>query len=231
MCLLIAYFAIACSNSSSPASNTNANLTIVSELSGSMVSKAEQSAKGSKTQANEVDSIKITRIRILITELKLFKNMEDLEEGRMMKTGPFLFEVDLEGKLTTIVSGSVPPAVYNKFKLEFHRFSASETSQYSNDLIFKDFATSDRFSVIIDGITYKDNIPSIFTFKAQTTANLMINCESNLDLTEGSNTTIALQVNPNWFFKSGNSILDPSNSKNYNNIENAIKSCLRAVKK
>ncbi len=227
--LIIVYFANGCSDASSP--SKDANVVIVSEMSGFMVNGIDRSLNGSKVLADEVDSIKVVNIRILISEMKLFTDTEDTANGRMMKTGPFVFNVDASGKMIQIVSGSVPPANYDKIKFEFHRFSSNELNQYANDAIFKDFATSDRYSVIINGIAYKNNVPTIFTFNAQTTANLLLKFNPVLNLTEGSNTTLSIQVDPKLFFKKGTAIIDPREPKNANDIENAIKNTIKAIKK
>jgi hypothetical protein len=218
-----------CSDSTTPTNNPNVN--IVSEMSASLVNGIQIIKNENQIQANEVDSIKIIRIRILMSEMKLFLDKEDTTGGKMMKTGPFVYDMDGSGKLFQLCAATVLPGVYDKIKFEFHRFNSSEVNQYANDPILKDFATSDRYSMFIEGITYKNNIPSAFTFKSQATANLTLKFEPYLDLSTNSNTTISIQVNPNLFFKKGTSIIDPNDPKNSNDIENAIKSTIKALKK
>ena len=235
---IIASFAIVifiitagCSDSTSP--NGNADVKIVGELSTPLVN-AIQIIKGNnndKIQANEVDSIKIVRIRILLSRLKLAIDSSNSATDNELKTGPFVYDINSTDDLVLLMSGNVPAGLYERIKLEFHRFNASEATQYTNDPIFKDFATTDRYSIIIEGITYMNGNPSIFEFKAQTTANLSLEFDPSLNLKEGTNTTISLQLDPNLFFKKWGSILDPNDPKNINDIENTIINTIKAVKK
>lgn len=219
-----------CSESTTP--SNQANVKITGEIAAVLVSEAGLKEQLPNIQLNEVDSIKISRVRILMTELKLYKSSEDSSgDGKVLKSGPFVFDVSPSGVLIELANGSVVPGIYDKIKLEFHRFSSNETNKYTSDPVFKDFATNDRYSVIIEGKYYKSNIPTDFSFKAQTTANVLLKFNSAIDLTDGSTTTFAVQTDPNLFFKKGTSILDPTAAKNFNDIENAIKSTLKSVKK
>jgi hypothetical protein len=229
-CAIISVMVIAgCSESTTPVSAPTVN--IVGELSTPLVNGIPIIKNEDQIQVNEVDSIKITRIRILMSEMKLFHDTEDTNEGRIMKTGPFVYDMDGSGELLQLCSATVPPGVYDKIKFEFHRFNSNEENQYKMDPICMDFATTDRYSMLIVGISYKNNIPTSFIFKSQATANLTLKFEPYLDLSENSNTTISIQLNPNLFFKKGSSIIDPNNPKNANDIENAIKSTINALKK
>lgn len=219
----------ACSESTSPAKDPD--IKIVGELAEKVVKSIAISESGDKIQANEVDSIKIIRIRILMSRMKLFLTNEDANAGKELKTGPFIYDLDGTGNLIKLSENSVLPGIYEKIKFEFHRFSPSDLSQYENDAVFRDFATPDRYSILIEGITYKNDNPSIFMFKSQTTANLMLKFEPSLNLTANSNTTVSIQLNPNDFFKKWTSILDPNDPNNANDIENAIINTIKALKK
>jgi hypothetical protein len=218
-----------CSDSTS--TSKDASVSIVGELATAFVNKIISEKGYNQIQDNEVDSIKITRIRVLMSRMKLYRDVEDTTEGKELKTGPFVYDIDGTGKLFQLASGTVPVGIYDKIKFEFHRFSSSEASQYASDAILKDFATADRYSMIIEGISYKNNTPTNFVFNSQATANLLLKFQPYIDLSEGSSTTISIQLNPNLFFKKGSSILDPSISKNANDIENAIKNTIKALKK
>lgn len=218
-----------CSETTSP--EKTASVNIVGEMPVSLVSLVDRTNGSSSIQANEVDSIKVLQIKVLMTELKLFKSSEDTSAGKMMKAGPFVYSVDGSGNAVVLASGDVPAGSYDKIKLEFHRFSTSEASQYANDAVFQDFATSDRNSVIISGISYKNNVPTTFTFKSSTTVNVLFKFTPAFDLSEGSTNTFSIQFNPKLFFVKGTTILDPNNTKNQNDIENAIRTTIIATKK
>ncbi|MDQ1267103.1 MAG: hypothetical protein QG635_2256 [Bacteroidota bacterium] len=234
--ILLIAFAVAisiliagCSESTSPAKDPE--VKIAGELATQFVNIIQSVKTNDRLQANEVDSIKIVRIRILMSGIKLFLDNEDTSAGKVMKTGPFIYDINIAGKLEQYATAFVPPGIYEKIKIEFHRFSANETNQYANDPIFMDFATADRFSIIIEGITYKNNDPSIFIYKSQSTANLLLKFDPALNLISNSNTTISINADPNFFLKKWSSILDPSDPKNAVDIENSLINSIKANKK
>jgi hypothetical protein len=195
------------------------------------VSIVPQKSKNNKIQANEVDSIKVSSIRILLSEMKLHSKKTDTTDGKILKTGPFLFHIDNSGNVIQLTSSSIPVGVYEKFKFEFHRFSSSDASKYRSDAVLKDFATEDRYSIIITGKYYKNNTPTDFTFYSKVTANLSFNFDPGFNILEGTTSTISIQVDPVLFFKKSGSILNPTDSKNYSDIENAIKNTIKAQKR
>lgn len=225
----IIFTVFSCSESTTP--SKNAQVTIVSELSNPIVKKILKDLDFDVITANQVDSIKISRVRILMSRLKLFLDKEDTNQGREIKAGPFIYEVTNSGNIFVLADASIPVGIYDKIKFEFHRFSSDEAAQFLNHPVFKDFATDDRYSVIIDGVIYKADTPSNFTYRATTTANLLLKFSPSLNLTEDSKTTISLQIDPNEFFKKSGDIIDPSDPKNANDIDNAIQKSIKALKK
>jgi len=227
--LFVIVFLVGCSDTTSPNEGT---VNVVSEMLNPSVSIVPVKSKlNNEIQANEVDSIKITSIRILLSEMKLHSTTTDSTDGKALKTTPFLFHIDTLGNLIQLTSTSIPVGSYEKIKLEFHRFSSSETSQYATDPVLKDFATSDRYTVIINGTYFKNNLPTDFTYNSKITANLTFNFVPSINIEEGATTTISIQVDPTLFFKLNGSILDPTNSKNFSVIENAIKNSIKAQKR
>lgn len=218
-----------CEDSTSPSKDPTINL--VGELESRYVNKVFADKINELLQLNEVDSIKIVRTRILLSNMKLFIDSSDSNLGKVVKTGPFVFDINETSGSVSLLTSSVPSGKYEKLKFEFHRFSSSEASQLSSDPIFMDFATADRYSVLIEGITYKNGNPTLFYFKAQTTANLSLKFEPTLNLTDNSVNTIALQINPNLFFKKWELILDPNDPKNSKDIENTLVNTIKAIKK
>lgn len=212
----------------------NPSVKVVGQMSDNVASSSTIKQKSPDLQIGTIDSIKIKECRILISRLILHSNttVGDSAEGdNLIKAGPFLFKLDSTGRSFTIASGTVPAGNYDKIKFELHRFSSSELSQYQNSSEFSDFATSERYSVIIKGEIYESGTIEDFTFNGTVTANLTLNFESVLVLSEGENYTVALNLDPNLVFLSGNIILDPLNFMDSNNIEINIRSAFRAIKK
>ncbi len=187
--------------------------------------------KGESTAASTVDSLKINNIRILISELKLHRDKEkDTVGNHKVKSGPLLLTLDATKKLA-LATGTVPAGVYDKVKFEFHRFSSSEITQYLNDPVFKDFVTDKRSTFIIEGMVYAGGVQTPFTYKSDATVNLSLNFDTPITLNGGTVYSIDISADPNVIFVKGKEILDPRDEKNNNDIDNAIKSAIKAIKK
>lgn len=222
-------FVVGCDNSSSP--TVDPNVKITAELATPIVKMASVGKIKDQIQSNEVDSIKIIRVRILMSRMMMHLENDNSTTGSVIKTEPFIYDLNTSGAQAIIGNHSVPAGLYEKVKVEIHRFSTSELSQYASNPIFTDFATSERNTILIEGITYLNGNPSTFTYKSNAVANLSLKMEPSLNLKNNSNTTIALQVDPNFFFKKWESILDPNDSKNTSDIENSLINTIKALKK
>lgn len=218
---------VSCSDSTSPNEGT---VNVVSEMLNPKVSMILSSTNKNGIQLSEVDSIKVTSVRFLISEMKLHPTKTDSTNGKTLKVGPFVYAVTDTGSVVQLTSNSIPVGTYEKVKFEFHRLSTSEKSQYVTDPVLKDFATDNRFTMIITGVFYKYGIANDFTFNSQATSNLSLNLDPVVNVIDGGTSTISIQVDPTLFFKKDGIILDPSILKNQNDIENLIKSTIKAVK-
>ena len=228
---VICFCIILSSCSESTDSGNNAIVRIRSEMTTGTVSIAVLSGKDITFLKSEVDSLRIKRVRILLSEIKFHYEAEPTDStDKLFKTGPFLFIGDSTGTFFELANGQIPAGIYEKIKFEIHRFSTSDLTQYQNDSLFKDFATAERYSVIIEGISYKNGIENSFTYKGTPTANLSLKFEPSINLQSNVTTNIYLQVNPVHLLKSGNSVLDPSDPTNANDIDNLIKSSIKVIR-
>lgn len=94
-----------------------------------------------------------------------------------------------------------------------------------------DFVTGDRYSVIIDGVAYKGGTTSPYSYRSNITANLQFKFQPAVDVASGRNVIIVLKIDPIAVFKKGGNILDPCDEANESEIDNAIKSAIKALKK
>lgn len=227
--LISLFFISACEDSNGPTENPE--VEIIGEMATRYVTMIQKEKTTNKLLSNEVDSIRIIRIRILMSRLMLFPENSSSSTGVIFKSDPFVYDLSVSAGEAVLGKSDVPEGIYEKVKLEIHRFSTSELSQYTNDQIFKDFASSDRYTILIEGISYLNGNPSTFTFKSNAVANLALVLEPKLNMKNNTNTKIILQVDPNFFFKKWESILDPNDSKNTTDIENAIINTIKALKK
>jgi hypothetical protein len=214
----------ACSDD--PVSNDQATVTMTAELEGGMSVNKMVAVSGT-----EADSLKISRVRILISELKLHRDKEDTVAGdKTVKTGPMLITIDSSGS-RTFATGTVPPGTYDKLKFEFHRFSSSEVGQYLSDTNFADFVTDDRYTFLIDGTVYNGGQAFPFTYRSDVTANLSFKFEPSITLDAGGNVIIVVQVDPEAIMKPEGKVLDPRDGSNESKLDKAIKEAIKALKR
>lgn len=222
-----------CSESST--SNDNADVKLVANMLEENVS-VFQSIKGSgnRTQDSETaDSLRILKIRLLVSNIKLFSKFSDNNEsnGQVVKTGPALITADTSGYLITFAQGAVKEGNYEKIKLEFHRFPTSELANYANDSVFADFATPERYSCIIDGIRYAAGKAEAFTYNATTTANLSLKFDPAVEMDKDNINILLTELSPDLVFTDKGSLLDPADPGNANKIDNNIQYIIKSVRK
>jgi hypothetical protein len=206
--------------------NDQVNVTMQAELEGGAGVNKMVALSGA-----EADSLKISRVRILISELKLHRDKEDSIAGdKTVKTGPMMITIDSSGT-RTFGTGTIPAGSYDKLKFEFHRFSQSEVAQYLSDTTFADFVTNDRYTFIFDGTVYTNGQAFPFSYHSDATANLSLKFDPAIALVGGSTVVIVVQVDPDAILKDGGKVLDPRDGSNESKIDNAIKSAIKALKR
>src|SRR6185312_10311509 len=89
------------------------------------------------------DSIEITRVRYLLSAVKLHEEGNDTTHDGEIKTGPFVLEFT-PGFSRVFANITLPAGSYEEIKFEVHRFSSSIDQTYLNDPTFTDFVTNER---------------------------------------------------------------------------------------
>lgn len=213
----------ACSDN--PTSNDQANVAMESQMESSSVTLM----KGSGGAGAEVDSLKVTRIRMFVSRMKLDRDASDTSGEKNIKTDPFV--ITFTGQTNTFASATVPPGTYDKVKFEFHRPSSSQVAAYLNIPEFVDFVTTGRYSVIYDVTLYKGGVAIPFTYASDMTANLSLKFNTPVTLGAGSTNTFVLKLDPSGVFKEGQAVLDPRDESNESEIDNNIKASIKLAKK
>lgn len=221
----------ACSESTNEPA-TQANVKIRSVMSDNIIQTIKLDDKYNNPQKSEVDSVRIKKIRILVKEIKFHSTGEtDDNKDQLFKSGPFLYVGDETGANFDVAVGQMPIGEYDKVKFEIHRFSSSDISKYSNDITFSEFATSDRYSIIVEGIAYKYGVPFEFKYYGTPTSNISLKFEPSIKISQNVANDIYLLVNPVNMLKIGNSVLDPRDDDNSNDIDYLIMTAIKAIKK
>jgi hypothetical protein len=218
-----------CASSDAPSDTTT--VTITAETEGSVASGAFRKNTNSPTAGIVSDSIEVTRVRFLLSRVKLHLEGNDTLKDGNIKVGPFVLEFT-PGLSRTFSTITVPSGTYEKIKFEIHKFPSSIDQTYLNDPIFTDFVTGERSTVIIEGRVWSagSSIPVNFVYKSKITANLETKFPGTITFDAGSTPTIAMIFSPVLAFKASN-VLDPRDPDNANDIDKYLKTAIKALKK
>lgn len=177
------------------------------------------------------DSIEITRVRFLLSAVKLHVEGNDTTKDAEVITGPFVVEFT-PGFSRTLTTVSIPSGSYERIKFEIHKFSASIDQNYLNDPVFTDFVTNERSTIIIEGRVWsaKSSTPVNFLYKSQISANVEAMFPGTIRLDGGSTATLAMVFSPMLAFKAAQ-VLDPRDPANANAIDGYLKTSMKALKK
>lgn len=222
--IIIAFSSLlfACDDSSSP---SKSNLSLVSSITNTQLNNSVNVKVDAIT--NEIQSIKIESLKILLSNIKV--KLDDTE--RNVHLGPALFTVTDSTRSVEFASTELPEGAMDKIKFEIHRFASSELSSYANDPIFKDFATNDRFTIMIKGVLKSNNVDTPFSYNTEIVGNLTYDFAPPLTIEDGKNMIVEFQFQSEQVFKDKGVILDPNDSKNKSYIDNQIKTALKALVK
>lgn len=219
---LLAAVLVGCS-SDDPVTSTS-NVTVTCRIDNAITSSV--GGKGPAVAGDVVDSLMVTRVRVLVKRLILHPSASnDSTDDRSVKNGPFLLVADSNGS-RVVAQAQLTPGSYDKLKFEMHRFSSSEIPSYQNDTIYRDFVTGSRYSVIIDGIVVRNGTRSAFQYESDITSNVEFSLPSFVVPQSGS-TTLALVFAGAGAFLDKGQLLDPRDPKNESEIDNKIKAAFR----
>lgn len=230
VCCILALVVQSCSDDTT---NPATQVEIFAEMSSKTAQVILPDKDNTIKQAfgDNADSIRISKVRILVKRLKLHRSAEDTVSGdKEVKAGPFLITIDSAGQ-RSISSSTIQDGSYDKVKFEIHRFSSSEISTYLNDPIFADFVTGDRYSTIIDCRVFKNGQSFPYSFRSEATSNLSLALDPPFTINNGTVGALLLQLQPSLTFKIGGELLDPRDPRNKKDIENGLKKAIRALKR
>jgi hypothetical protein len=192
---------------------------------GKMVAAGET---GGVMQGATVDSLRITGIKLMVSEIKLFRSGGGEEK---VKTGPALLSIDQNGA-RAVITGTVPTGTFNKINFKFHRLNDQEVTPFIGNADFVDFTTSDRHTIIVEGIAYDNGQAMAFKYGSKVEEDLKFDM-ADFGTTQNGLTVIVLQIDPVAVFKDKDTrlVMDPRDSENHNRIDDAIKAALNALRK
>ena len=196
----------------------------------SMESKKVYSSNTGSFQSHGVDSLVVTNFRILISSIKLHAYNDNDDKYESLKTGPYVLKADSTGNFYYLSEHTVPTGDYDKIKFEIHKFSESERVQYIDDTLFGEFATNDKYTILIDGYYYEDGEKFSFEFKSNKTENLSLKFDPMLKLDDDGVNNIDFEIIPELLFVTDGAIIKPIED-NWKDIEKNIHKSIKALKK
>jgi hypothetical protein len=171
-------------------------------------------------------------VRALFSRIKLHGSTEDTSDiaGRVVKAGPVVLTWSND-TVTAAFAAPLPAGLYDRMKLELHKFTAAEAATWRNDTTFADFATaSDRVTLIIDGVTWKDSVMTPFTLASDRTENLWVVLEPYFEITASSTTTVVLDFDAVELFRIGGRVINPNNTQVKTLLQTRLRTLLRLRK-
>jgi hypothetical protein len=177
-------------------------------------------------EGDACDSVHVSRVRLLLSDMKLHHDASDSEGYGTIKSGAFilLFTSDTS---QFVAFASVPPATYDRVKFEIHQYDP--LIDVSVDLTaLADFITGDRNTVIIEGTAYINGVGYPFMYESRIIINEQEMFGSGFAVEAGKTYTVMINYSAATTFKSGAQVLDPRDPTNSKSIDAGIKAAIRA---
>jgi len=179
------------------------------------------SSSNSFPGVNNQNLLQITEAKVLIKNMKIYPvNEEENEEHcKIIMTGPFVINLNVGSKTTTLTNINLPPGNYKMVKYEIHKVSPDEIPP---DPEFTDL--HGRFSVVVKGNFNGTG----FIYKSMISANQKDNLQRTLAISANSNYNITFFAIPLlWFIDDTGNVLDPNIELNRHIIDDNIRDNLK----
>ncbi|MEW5798441.1 MAG: hypothetical protein AB1728_05500 [Bacteroidota bacterium] len=218
--VLLGIAAWGCDNStdSKPTSGT---LGMSSKYTTSTLAKSEQSAA--------LDSIKITRARFVLRDIK-FKSPKG--DSSNFRTAPMILELSLNGSVQSVGSITVPFGSYSRIEYDVHRVEQTEIAA-TDSTLFAEFLAGERYSIIINGIVYNTGAaPDTFAYRSKVDAKQKVDFDPAIDVSEASpavNATVVIS-SANWFKNQSGALVNPKDPNNEGVIDENLKASIKVYK-
>ncbi len=192
-------------------------------------------AKASAVMA--VDSLRITRARVVVNNIDFEGGDEDSENDDMeFSTAPMVVELNLADSIQTLIAANVPFGSYSEIEIEIKAPDDSALAALSpaDRAAFADFVAGPRYSVIIEGVQYQNGAttPQPFVFSSAIYAEQESELNPPLVVSaDNPMTNITMAVySAVWFVGPGGALLDPTDPGNKTTIAQNIKQSIELYK-
>jgi hypothetical protein len=216
-----------CSDSSDPNVDPEALVRLYAQTNDEYVGITSKSTDG--IASSDIDSIIVTSARVLVSRIMLHMDSNTEEDNQLFKEGPFVLDY-FQKTVTYFSEAMIPDTTYDKIKFEIHRFSASDLDKYEDNIVFADFATPDRWTVIIEGNMFKGNQSTGFVYNSNIVENITVKFDKLMTIPYDVTTNINIELDLNNLFHDGEKILDPTDESDKKEIEKNLKDAFKAYK-
>ncbi len=227
--LIAALILAGCENSTETVKNGTVSLSSAYDRTGTGSVTKTTLSKG--TEVGAVDSIRVTRIRMVLRDIKLKSSADSIN----FRTDPMVIELNLSGAVQTIALSEVLMATYRRVEFDVHRVQAPEISRLpaSEQPAFADFLADERYSVIINGTVYRPGqAGQAFTYRSKVNAKQKIDLDPQLVVSDADPlTNVTLSVSSEgWFRNQGGALVDPTDRNSEGVIDENIKRSIKVFK-
>ncbi|MBI2427196.1 MAG: hypothetical protein HYV29_00080 [Ignavibacteriales bacterium] len=194
-----------------------------------MSSKYTTAALAKSGQSVALDSIKVTRARFVLRDIK-FKSPGG--DSSNFRTAPMILELNLNGAVQTVGSVTVPFGSYSRIEYDVHRVEKPEISN-ADSAQFAEFLAGERYSIIINGIIYNTGAaPDTFTYRSKVDAKQKVDFDPAIDVSEAApavNATVVIS-SANWFKNQTGVLVNPKDTNNEGVIDENLKASIKVYK-
>lgn len=209
------------------------SMTAKYTTSAAALLKVSEETIASIAEIAAVDSIRITRARYVLRDIK-FKTAGG--DSATFKTDPFVHTLNLSEAPQTITVVPMKFGTYRRVEFDVQRTEQSHVSSLpaAEQAQFADFLAGERYSIIIEGTLYKDRSTSgiAFTYRSKVNAKQKIDLSPELVISESATSVNAtlLISSANWFRAQNGSLVDPTLSQSEGVIDENLKASIRVFK-
>lgn len=226
--LATALLVAGCEKSTEPTGTGQISMT--SKYSSAPAPAASIRPDFAATGESAIDSIRITRARFVLRDIK-FKTQADSSNFRAL---PMILELNLNGAVQEVSVASVPFGTYRRIEFDVHRVDTASVNGVpaAERPLYADFLAGDRYSIIIEGTIYTaGQAPRNFIYRSRVNAKQKIDLLPELVVSDGqTSVNVTMLISSNGWFKSGNTLLDPTDSRNESEIDNNLRASIRVYK-
>lgn len=197
-----------------------------------MSSKYTTSTLAKTGQSAAVDSVRITKARFILRDIK-FKSPQG--DSSNFRTAPMILELSLNGSVQNVGSIEVPFGSYSRIEYDVHRVEQPEITSLpaSEQAQFAEFLAGERYSIIINGIVYNTGAaPDTFAYRSKVDAKQKVDFDPAIDVSEAApavNATVVIS-SANWFKNQTGALVDPKDPNNEGVIDENLKASIKVYK-